>query len=321
MAGILNGVWSESHSIDPSTEDQFRNWITLDGSAGPTGRSGFAAAANRYHLYLAHGCPYSHRVLIALHYLLLDEDISISFVDDIKRHSGWQIIENKDPIFGADSLHSVMIMAEGNLTAKSAVPLLVDKKTRRIVSNSSADIVRMMDNLLAEKRSKENLLWPAELSDDIDELKSWIDISISSPIYNALFDTDAAAQKSHVETVNLAFTTLDSRLDHARFLHGHWITASDVWFFTTLLRFDSIYSELFGLNFKIKDFNNIGPYLRDLWSFSAFSCNSDLDRIEDHYYRSVLHGPAGIVEPGKGKTPVASMRYDLSQPSGRSRNG
>ena len=311
MAGIINGEWRDSHFIDADKQDKFCNWITADGSPGKTGRGGFNATPERYHLYLAQGCPCSHRVLITLFHLGFEKYFSITFVDDVKRNHGWQITENKDPVFAEKSLHAVMIMAEGKLTSKTTVPLLVDKWTKRIVSNHSADIVRMIDNLNAVQKHTNSLLWPVEYADAIDALNNWIVTSIDSSIYGTLFETDTIAKKTHIKKVRAAFSTLDYRLSGFRYLHGEQITASDVWLFATLLRFNSIYSELFGLDIKIEEFLNLACYLRDLWSIPAFVSTSDLTRIEQHYYQSLIHGPNGVVEPGKGKTLTPLLRFDL----------
>ena len=40
---------------------QFRNWITADGAAGPSGIEGFKAEVGRYHLYVSLACPWAHR--------------------------------------------------------------------------------------------------------------------------------------------------------------------------------------------------------------------------------------------------------------------
>ncbi len=315
MAGIIDGVWHAAHEIDPDTADPLSNWITHDASPGPTGRGGFLAEAGRYQLYLAHGCPSCHKVSIARQLFGLEAMFAVTFVDVIKRSDGWRLSPGADTIFGASSLHHMMICAEGNLTAKATVPQLLDKNSKRLVSDSSADMVRMMDQISAAQRPGHCSLWPEPTTDTIDELCSWISAEISSRVYQVLFSTQPKDKEHHVHCVKEALAILDERLAQTRFLHGEAITASDIWLFPTLLRFDSVYSEIFGLDFKLGAFSNLGPYVHDLWSLKAFAMTSDLKRINDHYYLSLIHGPNGTFEPGLGKSPASATRFDLSHPN------
>lgn len=312
MAGIVNGVWSETQSIDPDSADPFLNWITMDGAPGPTGRGGFRAEQGRYHIYLAQGCPSCHRVSIARQLLQLEDMFSVTYVDDIKRNDGWRLSKGADPVYGADSIHNVMIAAEAGLTAKSTVPLMIDKQSRRLVSNSSADMVRMMDQIHTSALSQNSLLWPPHLAEEIDQLAKWISHSINSGVYRVVFSECSEDKAQHNREVRAALTEVDERLETTHFLHGDMITASDVWLFPSLLRFDSIYSEIFGLNFKLDVFRNLALYLRDLWSIDAFASSANMNRIEDHYFLSLLHGPNGITEPGLGKSAQTEKRSDLS---------
>ena len=304
LAGIIDGVWSQEYQINSEEADSIRNWITVDGYPGPAGRGGFQAETDRYNLYLAHGCPYCHRVAIAHHHLKLESIFSISYVEDIKRDKGWQIAKGADPVFGARNLHEMMISAEGNLTAKATVPQLVDKKSKRLVSDSSDDIIGMMDDIRQVQGGKsESLYSSANIATDLDELNQLINTGISGGVYEVLFSETPSEEQDHRQRVKNAMTLLDARLNKSRFLHGETITVSDVLIFPTLLRFDDVYSEIFGLDFKLASFNNLEAYLSDLWSIEAFGGTSDLKRIKDHYFLSIIHGPNGSVEPGLTKAP------------------
>jgi len=302
LAGIIDGVWSQEFQIGPEYADSIRNWITIDGSPGPTGRGGFRAEADRYNLYLARGCPYCHRVAIARLHLKLETIFSVTFVNDIKRDEGWKIDEGVDLVFGARSLHEMMISAEGNLTAKATVPQLIDTKSKRLVSDSSDDIITMMDDIRqVHGGESESLCSSGNSAAELDELNQLINSDISGGVYDVLFSETPAEKQNHRSRVRNAMSLLDARLSNSRFLIGEAITLSDVLLFPTLLRFDSVYSEIFGLDFKLASFNNFEAYLRDLWSLEAFANTSNLKRIKDHYFLSLIHGPNGPVEPGLAK--------------------
>lgn len=235
-------------------------------------------------------------------------DFSVTYVDDVKRDNGWEITRSTDPVFGAASLHAAMIAAEGNLTSKSTVPVMVDKASRRIVTTSSADMVRMIDR----NYSGGNTLWPAKSAAQIDETMHWIDTTVGSLPYRILFSDDDGEKRGMREKARTALEELDTRLSRSRYLSGSKVTASDVWAFTPLLRWDSIYSEIFGVPVKLSEFTSVVPYLSDLWAKTAFSATSNRARIEAHYYRSYIHGPKGPVEPGKGRWVDLSTRTHLS---------
>ncbi len=87
---FVDGVW-HSQWYDTSAnggrfvpaEPVFRNWITPDGSPGPSGEDGFAAERGRYHLYVSLACPYAHRTVIFRKLKELESVISISILDPV----------------------------------------------------------------------------------------------------------------------------------------------------------------------------------------------------------------------------------------------
>lgn len=313
MAGIIKGVWRQSHRVPIDVALEFNNWVTTNGEPGPKGGCCFIAEEGRYQYYLSRGCPNCHRVAIANTYFRTSDIFDYTFVDDVKRENGWRIRPGDDPIYCADRLQDIMVAAEGKITALCTVPLLLDKKTKRIVSNNSSDMVRMMD-IIAEQRlgGGELKLWPEEISSDVDEMNNWIRSNISSGIYDVLF-SDSNISRDHANMrVIQSLEYIDRRLANSKYLFGSYITASDLWIFPTLLRMNSIYSEIFGLTVRINSFKYIGNYLRELWKVKQFHTASDLDLIEKHYYYSLIYGPNGPVEPGSGKKPDPLKRFILT---------
>ncbi len=87
---LVNGEWKENwQPVQKKDKDgrfirqtsSFRNWITPDGSPGVTGRGGFKAEANRYHLYVAYICPWASRTLMARTLKGLEDIVSVSVVE------------------------------------------------------------------------------------------------------------------------------------------------------------------------------------------------------------------------------------------------
>lgn len=311
MAGIIDGVWKQFHQIPKEQELALNNWVTHDGQVGQTGHGGFAAEVARYHYYSSRGCPNCHRVAIALSFLGVGEYFSSSYVADVKKDTGWRIDNGNDPVFSTDSLQNVMVLAEGPITAQCTVPLLIDKKTRRLVSAQSDDMVRMMDSIAAHRTDGISKLWPNNISSEIDEMNKWIRSQINSGVYRILFGRTKNEKRAADQNVIQALRKIDDRLSDSSFIFGSRTTASDIWLFPTLLRIDSIYSEIFGLSVKIAKFSHLSRYLQDLWKIDSFRSASELGPIEEHYFESMIHGPHGPVEPGAGKNPDAAKRFAL----------
>jgi len=312
MAGIVNGTWSQFSVLPNENQVQFNSWVTIDGQSGPSGISGFNAEANRYHYYFSSGCPNCHRVAIALSLLGINEIFSSSYVNDVKRDKGWRIDSKNEPVFSAESLQAIMVAAEGQITSECSVPLLIDKKSKRIVSAQSDDMVKMMDTIRISNNREPSKLWPLEISNEIDELNDWIRTRVGSGVYDILFaDTESAKLEANNKVAH-ALAYLDRLLSNNKYLFKNGVTASDIWLFPTLIRIDSIYTEIFGLSKKLSHYPNLCRYLRDLWKIEHFHTASDLGSIEKHYFYSLIHGPNGPTEPGRGKTPDQNKRFHFS---------
>ncbi len=144
MGYLLNGQWTEGN---PPTEfgkagsferidSIFRDRITADGS------SGFPAEAGRYHLYVAHNCPWAHRTMIYRALKKLEGAITISHAIPGLREQGWTYESNPqfpdclpDTVNGFRYLHEAYTATNPTYTGKVTVPTLWDKKTRRVVNN------------------------------------------------------------------------------------------------------------------------------------------------------------------------------------------
>ena len=127
----------------------FRNWITDDGSAGPSGVGGFQAEKGRYHLYVSLACPWAHRTLIFRSLKGLDSFISVSIVHWYMAENGWTFEPGEgvmpDTVNGYKFLYQIYTAASSNYSGRVTVPVLWDKKLKTIVSNESSEIIRMFN--------------------------------------------------------------------------------------------------------------------------------------------------------------------------------
>lgn len=298
MGLLIDGEWHDKWYDTESTggrfkrsQSAFRNWVTIDGSPGPSGEGGFKAEPGRYHLYVAYACPWAHRALILRKLKGLEDMISLSVVNPIMREHGWTFREGykvvPDPIHDAEFLHQVYTAAMPDYTGRVTVPVLWDRENNTIVSNESADILRMLNSAFDGVGAKEGDYCPEDLREAIEEINETVYHNVNNGVYKAGF---ATTQDAHEEAVVPLFETLDQlekRLDENRYLCGSRLTEADWRLFTTLIRFDAVYVGHFKCNIRrIEDYPNLSNYLRELYQIPGISETVDFHAIKLHYYGS-----------------------------------
>lgn len=322
MGLLVDGRWQDrwydtgkSAGRFVRSDAQFRNWITPDGSQGPSGAGGFAAERGRYHLYVSLACPWAHRTLIFRALKGLTDMISISVVHWFMGAEGWTFQEGEgvlaDPVNGAGFMHEVYTAAEKGYTGRVTVPVLWDKHTATIVNNESSEIVRMMNTAFDGIGSTPGNYYPEALRREIDEVNARIYDTLNNGVYKSGF---ATTQSAYEEAVIPLFETLDwleERLSRQRYLVGDMITEADWRLFTTLVRFDPVYVGHFKCNLRrIVDYPSIWAYTRELYQWPGVAATTNHEHIKRHYYQSHESiNPTRIVPAG----PV----IDFDQPHGR----
>jgi putative glutathione S-transferase len=324
MGHLVDGVWrDQQHSertpdgrfLRPTT--RFRNWVTEDGSPGPTGSGGFAAARGRYHLYAALPCPWAHRTIIMRALKGLEDVISLSLVEPLYGPHGWRFGNGPgtipDSANGASELAEIYLLADPRYTGRVSVPVLWDKERRTIVNNESAEIIRMLNGAFGRFTNVHSDYYPPSLRPEIDRVNALIYENINNGVYRAGF---ATAQEPYEEAFRALFAALDQieeRLGRQRYLVDATITEADWRLFTTLVRFDAVYYSHFKCNLRrIVDYRNLSNYLRDLYQQPGIAATVNMDQIKRHYYGSQRHvNPFGIVPLGPA--------LDFSAPHDRGR--
>lgn len=312
MGLLINGKWHNQWYDTASTggrfvrkDSQFRNWITSDGSPGPTGESGFTPDAGRYHLYVSYACPWAHRTLIFRALKGLEDMITVDVVHPDMGTEGWEFRNDfpgatGDRVNGLKRLYEVYLQAEPAYSGRVTVPVLWDKQRRTIVSNESAEIIRMLNSAFDRQGARGGDYYPEPLRNEIDELNARIYDTVNNGVYKCGF---ATRQQAYEEAFHPLFATLDDleeRLSRQRYLAGDRLTEADWRLFTTLVRFDAVYYSHFKCNLRrIIDYPNLWNYLRELYQVPGIAQTVRLDHIKRHYYGS--HGtvnPTGIVPLG-----------------------
>jgi putative glutathione S-transferase len=312
MGLLVEGVWRDQWYDTKSTGGKFkrqvssfRNWITPDGSAGPTGKAGFKAEPGRYHLYVSLACPWAHRTLIFRQLKGLTDDISVDVVHYHMGENGWEFHATADgatpdTINARNRLYEVYLEADPSYTGRVTVPVLWDKQQNTIVNNESSEIIRMFNSAFDSVGAAQGDYYPAELREEIDSVNKTVYSAVNNGVYKAGFATSQEAYEDAFAALFDALDMLEAKLSKHRYLVGNTLSEADWRLFTTLVRFDPVYVGHFKCNKRrIADYPNLSNYVRDLYQVPGIEETVNLTHIKLHYYGShATINPTGIVPLG-----------------------
>ncbi len=291
--------------------DAFRSWITTDGS------SPYPAVPGRYHLYVSLACPWAHRIVLLRRLKRLEDIVGMTAVDPVRNEEdGWAFTDgpghSRDPVNGFHLLKEAYLATDPEFHGRVTVPVLWDKETHRIVSNSDDDLLRMFNSAFDGCGGDKTVdFYPAPLREQIDRLNAILYDTVNDGVYKSGFADRQEEYERHVYPLFDTLDALETRLGRTRYLHGTAITESDWRLFVTLVRFDAVYVGHFKCNLRqIVDYPNLSGYLRDLYQVPGVADTVNFDHIKRHYY--ITHpdiNPTRIVPAG----PV----QDLTRPHGR----
>ncbi|MBS0534384.1 MAG: glutathione S-transferase family protein [Proteobacteria bacterium] len=324
MGLLVDGVWQDQwyqtkHGRFERQAAKFRNWVTADGSAGPSGDGGFKAEAGRYHLYVSLACPWAHRTIIFRKLKGLESLISMSIVSPDMLKDGWTFHKDEgstgDTVNGKDKLSEIYLLADPKFTGRVTVPVLWDMKMKTIVNNESSEIIRMFNSAFDGLTGNTDDYYPAALRGEIDRINDLVYPSVNNGVYRAGFATTQEAYEEAFRNLFDALDEIEDILAKQRYLAGARITEADWRLFTTLMRFDAVYYAHFKCNWRhIYEYPNLSNYARDLYQVPGVAETVNLAQIKRHYYHSQRTvNPTGIVPVGP--------QLDFSAPHDRGRFG
>ncbi|MEL6424834.1 MAG: glutathione S-transferase family protein, partial [Pseudomonadota bacterium] len=274
------------------SEAQFRNWITADGSPGPSGTGGFKAESGRYHLYISYACPWAHRTLIFRSLKGLADHITVDAVHPDMLDQGWTFQPHPDgtvgdSLMGKEFAHQIYTAVDPRITSRVTVPILWDKEQRTIVSNESSEIIRMFNSAFDEITGNTLDFWPEDLRGEIEAVNTRIYKTFNNGVYRSGF---ATTQQAYDEAVTALFDTMDwleERLATRRYLMGNQVTEADWRLWPTLFRFDAVYVGHFKCNrARLVDYPNLWAYARELYQWPGIAGTTNMDHVMRHYHYS-----------------------------------
>jgi glutathionyl-hydroquinone reductase len=321
MGVLIDGVWRDQELPQETgrsgefqrADSRFRDRISADGS------SGFQAEAGRYHLYVAHGCPWAHRTLIFRALKKLENAITVAYAVPGLKEQGWTFENNPafpdctpDTINGFQYLHQAYTASDPHYTGKVTVPTLWDKKTKRIVNNESSEIIRMLNSEFKGIAGADTDFYPAPLRAEIDRINELVYANVNNGVYRCGFARSQAAYEAAYDALFATLDELEVRLGRQRYLAGPQITEADWRLFPTLVRFDVAYFSLFKCNKqRIADYPNLLNYMRELYQVPGIAATVKPRYYVINYWSIKRLNPTGIIPKG---TPV-----DYSEPHDRAR--
>lgn len=261
----------------------------------------------RYHLYVSYACPWAHRTLIARKLKKLEAFVDVSVTDAFMGDKGWTFTSESDPKY----LAVLYVSTKKDYTGKISVPVLWDKKTKRIINNESSEIIRIFNGAFDHETGSDIDLYPEALKKEINEVNEKVYESVNNGVYKTGF---AGSQRAYEKAFDTLFERLDELevlLGKQRYLAGEFFTEADIRLFTTLVRFDAVYVGHFKCNKRrISDYQNLQSYLKQIYQHPPIKETCHFDHIKEHYYRShLMINPTGIVPKGP--------ELDLESPHGR----
>ena len=299
MGQLVDGKWHDTWYDTSKTGGAFqrstagfRNWVTADGSAGPSGEGGFRAESGRYHLYVSLACPWAHRTLIFRALKGLTDHIDVSVVHPDMLTDGWTFATDYpgatgDRLFGLPFLRDIYTKTDPGVSGRVTVPILYDTQRGTIVSNESSEIIRMFNTAFDALTGNRDDYWPDALRDGIEEVNARIYDTVNNGVYKAGFATTQAAYDAAVLPLFETLDWLEDRLNTSRYLMGDRLTEADWRLFPTLVRFDPVYHLHFKCNRKrIVDYPNLWAYTRELYQVPGVAGTVNMDHIVRHYHYS-----------------------------------
>jgi len=324
MGLLVDGKWHDQWYDTDKTGGKFereaarfRSWVTQDGSAGPAGEAGFAAESGRYHLYVSMACPWAHRTMIFRKLKGLEPHIGVSVVHPDMVENGWEFRpgdeEHQDHLYNSEFMHQVYTRAAPDYSGRVTVPVLWDKQRETIVSNESADIIRMFNSAFngLEGVNAELDLYPERMRGEIEAVNGRVYDTVNNGVYKAGFATAQDVYEAAYSELFESLEWLEAKLQSQRYLTGSQLTEADWRLFTTLIRFDAVYYSHFKCNRQqIRDYPNLSGYLRELYQVPGVAETVDIRQIKQHYYVSQRTiNPTQIVPVGP--------ELDFEAPHGR----
>jgi len=301
MGQLIDGKWVDDAQLGAINKDgEWKRTPSVVRHQIAEGDGDFPTEAGRYHLYAAWNCPWAHRVLLTRALLQLQDAIPVSFVAPKRNDQGWVFDPANgfiDNLLNKTALHQVYGAGDPTYTGRVTVPLLYDTKTNRLVSNESADLVRMLPTAFANHAGNPLDLYPEYLRSLIDQWNERIHTKLNNGVYRAGFAESQSAYDAAVEDVFETLEAVEERYGESPYLAGDTLTEADVRLFPTLARFDVAYYGAFKcMRKRVTEYPHIWAFARRFYAQEGIADTVNFDIYRRGYFsQSEKRNPLGII--------------------------
>ncbi len=266
-------------------QSEFRNQIEGKYSAQP----------HRYRLYVGWSCPWAHRTLVVRALKGLEDAIEINVLQGDANAGGWTLPKSEHD---CQTLAQLYRFAQPGYTGRSTVPMLWDMQTYSIVNNESAEIIEILNSEFNEYAKHPELdLAPIALQESIAQWNETIYQTVNNGVYRCGFaQTQAAYDKAATELFN-TLDAIEGVLANQNYLCGDLLTLADIRLFTTLIRFDAVYHNLFKCNRRqLRDYPHLQAHTAKIYQLPGVAATCNFSTILQDYYGNLFPlNPGGII--------------------------
>lgn len=294
---LMQGAWHGDHASQIGAQGWEPRQEHISGRIGEI----FPPEAGRFHLIVCPGCPLSHRVSIVHRLKRLEDVVTTSLVRPVMGPNGREFGDANgpapDPVTGHRYLHQLYTATRPDYSGRDSTPVLWDRHSRQIVSNTYRDILAMLNGAFDAFTASDLNVQPAAAMKAIDRELAGIGVGLSGAVYKCGFSRDQAEYEKHAGMLDRFIPALAARLAGGGFLLGPSITEPDLAVFASLVRYDAIYLPLFRCTRqRIEDHPALTAYIRRMLAVPGVAETFDLSLTMTHYYGSHVHiNPTRIV--------------------------
>ena len=250
-------------------------------------------------LVIGRSCPWAHRTWLVYKIRGLDETLNLLIAHANSNEGRWRI---NPPFLGCTSLTDLYKICGCPPNHRATVPALIDpgknkKNNPQLLGNESAQLIEVLNQWPTKLKDAPNLA-PNSLNEEISEWEKIIQNAVNDGVYRCGF---ARNQSAYDKASNELFDGLrlieKSLAKKGPWLCGDELTIADIRLFPTLIRWEMVYSPLFGCSQESLDsFSSILEWRKKFFKIATVknTCNGKAWR--DDYFGALFPlRPSNIV--------------------------
>ena len=254
-----------------------------------------AGEPGRHVLIVGRSCPWAHRAWLVWALRTLEASITLLVVDPDPSAGRWVFTE---PFLGCTTLQELYGLAGADPQARATVPVLVDRRARRIVLGESARLIELLNQWPAGVQAPD--LEPAEQRQAIEAWRERLQHAVNDGVYRCGFARNQAAYDRAEQALFAVLEQAEAELAGKSWLCGTEPSLADVQLFATLIRLELVYAPLFGVSRRpLWQFPALWQWRGRFWRLPGVAATCFPDAWRRDYFGALFPlQPSGIVPAG-----------------------